>query len=1212
MFGRIALIARQDFAGYLRRPMVWIWILLMILLFWGLASGHVNVSTGGDSAIGGKKQWITSEFEFARIQTAVNMILTGFFASVLFGMAVIHDADAGILPLLASTRLRTAEYLVGKFLGCALLVGSALALNVLIPIAFYHGLPPPARAEYFGPLEWWNYIGPMVKLTIPTVALIGATAFAIGALTRKAILVFVLPTMLLLVFGLFLNSWSPIWLDVRLNRLLNWLDPFGSRWLNEVYFNVDRGADFYNIQPVHLDAGFGWSRVVLLLIAVGVLAYTIRRFGRQLRGAKHGSLAAGESVARSSIRNNRPASEPLGGWRALAMQQRSTTWLRDVWNIARYELRELRSSPGLYLFVPIIVLQGIGTAFLQEGAFGTPLLATPGILAEQNLPLLSILGCLLMMFYTVESQLRERTKRLAPIYYATQAKTAAILLGKSFANVAIGGVLAVAVLLGCLVVIAIQSQVALDLRPFLWMWGLVLLPTYIVWTALMTCVVVWTRNRYTAYAIGAAVLVATFYLELSRKMFWVFNWNAQGLVKWSDLSVLELDRGALWLNRFLMLAVAALFVYLATQFFWRRSRDAVQIASRRTWQSGLRFALRTAPFVLVPLLLGGVLWVQVSRGTQGSQSRKADLDYWRKNVETWKGVPSPAVSGVDVRVELVPEERRLAAAGWIRLRNETDQPLKQFALSQGRHWRDVQWKFDGQPLSEEAASRKIPGSVELPNYTPVNRAGLHVFSLKPPLAPGDSILVHYAFRGQFPDGITKNGGGASEFVLPSGVVLTSFGTGFFPFLGFNDQVGLDEKHKPESKVYDADFYRGCLLPAFGGGDQFHVRTTVVGPADMYFNGVGQLASDTTTGRVRTMVYESDAPVSFFNIVGGRWQVRATEHTQVYYSNLHPYNVDEIAEALEEARFWYSRWFAPYPWRDLKLSEFPGLASYAQGFATNITFSESIGFLTRDEPGADLPFMVAAHEAAHQWWGNLLMPGKGPSGDILSEGMAHFSTGLLFDQVKGTAARIAFFEKIEKRYAEMRSLDSERPMVEIDGTREGDTTVTYDRGGWVFWMLLNEMGRDNCLHGLQSFIAKYRQTPDDYPVLQDLVEHLRPFAADPQSYDAFVGQWIFGKVVPEFRLRDVQLRREGEQWLVEGQVQNVGSGAVTLELLAGRGERFRDGQPDPEFRQARTTVYLGDEQPVSFSIPCDFEPEFVRADPDALILQLKRNLAVTRF
>ena len=140
---------------------------------------------------------------------------------------------------------------------------------------------------------------------------------------------------------------------------------------------------------------------------------------------------------------------------------------------------------------------------------------------------------------------------------------------------------------------------------------------------------------------------------------------------------------------------------------------------------------------------------------------------------------------------------------------------------------------------------------------------------------------------------------------------------------------------------------------------------------------------------------------------------------------------------------------PYPWKELKISEFPALEAYAQGFPTNIPFSESIGFLIEEVPGSSLTMMVTAHEAAHQWWGNIVTPGKFPGANILSEGMAHFSTALLFEQLRGPRGRIEFLKRIEERYDNNRRVDSERPLVRIDGSKDGDTTVTYDKGGWVF-------------------------------------------------------------------------------------------------------------------------------------------------------------------
>jgi hypothetical protein len=262
-------------------------------------------------------------------------------------------------------------------------------------------------------------------------------------------------------------------------------------------------------------------------------------------------------------------------------------------------------------------------------------------------------------------------------------------------------------------------------------------------------------------------------------------------------------------------------------------------------------------------------------------------------------------------------------------------------------------------------------------------------------------------------------------------------------------------------------------------------------------------------------------------------------------------------------------------------------------------------------------MVTAHESAHQWWGNLLTPGKGPGGNILSEGMAHFSTALLTRQVKGEQGRMEFLKRIEENYGQTRRPDAERPLVKTDGTHDGDQTVTYDKGGWVFWMLYEQLGRERDLAGLRNFIATWGNGPD-FPVLQDFTAAMRPFAADPVAYDAFVDQWFFHVVVPEYQLGGARLASAahgagGAAWKVTVRVKNAGTGRMPVEVAAVRGNRFtKPGKPDPAYRDARVTVLLGKGEERTVEIPCSFSPERVVVDPDVKVLQLRRKAAVVKL
>jgi len=261
------------------------------------------------------------------------------------------------------------------------------------------------------------------------------------------------------------------------------------------------------------------------------------------------------------------------------------------------------------------------------------------------------------------------------------------------------------------------------------------------------------------------------------------------------------------------------------------------------------------------------------------------------------------------------------------------------------------------------------------------------------------------------------------------------------------------------------------------------RIAVTGPEAYTLNSVGVCTSNTVKDGWRTQVWQTDHPAKILNIVCGRWAVKRGAQSTVYYYPGHKYNVDEISSTLDAARHWYSQWFTPYPWRELKLSEFPGLAGYAQGFGTDITFSENIGFLTRNTAQTDATFLVTAHETAHQWWGNILTPANGPNGDFLSEGAAHFSTMLLFEQVKGPRGRMEFAKGIEARYNDRRRPDDERPMYDVDGKRRYDTTVIYDRGGWVFWMIYDFLGHERAMQAYHHFFQTW-STSRDHPALQD--------------------------------------------------------------------------------------------------------------------------------
>src|SRR5262249_37728322 len=300
----------------------------------------------------------------------------------------------------------------------------------------------------------------------------------------------------------------------RVNRLLMCLDPAGYRWLNETVLKVDRGVDYYNTHPVAYDAGFLLSRALFVLVGLGAAEWSARRFGGEARAAKRLHRAANGAAAAASrgLDTAGTAAEHVA-LAGLETRRVEHGLLSQAWTIGRFELRSLASSPGLYLFIPLILLQSIQAGYFATGPWGTRLLVTPGLFTSLTFDTLTLCIVFLLLFYTVESFVREQTTGLYPVYASSPLRTGAMLLGMTDANCSLAVVILLAAWLGCVIIQALQHKVRMDLRPFLLVWGLLLVPTFALWTSFVMALMAVTRDRYATYALAIASLVVTGLLQ---------------------------------------------------------------------------------------------------------------------------------------------------------------------------------------------------------------------------------------------------------------------------------------------------------------------------------------------------------------------------------------------------------------------------------------------------------------------------------------------------------------------------------------------------------------------------------------------------------------------------------------------------------------------------------------------------------------------------
>ena len=1183
-------MTRRAFRASLRQPVFWLLLALLGIIAWTEAGDPVHPYTS-EIALTGIWPYNTSAVSQGLRQGGILLLIAPWSLAMTLGLVVIRDIELRIVEVFNSTRLTPREYVWGRFSGVTGFFLLVWGLYLVLSMGFDHIVQGSGGHDLIGPFALRNYLIPTLLIGLPQIICYAGLSLFIGTWTRRPVLVFLFPLVLLLYR--FTPWWG--WMPQGITETVALLDPGGVFWVDHT-FVLGQTTEYLNTAALIPDLGFllsrlAWAGLGLAGVAGAAIIYARQvqtgvsgrghRSPRGLIGFLRGPRATAAEIrpqAKATLADLKMTTRPLGFWRAANV-------------IARSEIRDLLVRPGMYLCVPLILWIAMARMSVIDS------LLTSGILASRQYTELSMFMCLLLLFYTVESLYRERSRRMHEILGSAPVRTGAILFGKALGNSVMAAfILVVALLVNAGIIVRQQitqgSPAGFELWPFVAVWGGVLLPTFIFWTALITALFALFRNRYIVYGAGMAVFIYTLRSSIGEQSKgWVINWVGLDVLNWSDMGAFAPHGYPLLLNRLLYLSLVPLLIVLSVRWFGRRDFDATGLAGRLRPRPLLRDAVRVFPLAVPAIVLASMLAIGGRSGYQGPAAEEWEKEYWSRNVATWDGFRMPSVSHVDLDLDIEPGERSVAVDGAYTFRNHRDYAYERFPLTAGP-WEPIEWTLGGEP------------------YEPENRDGLYLFTPGEPLEPGDTVTVGFRYHVVVLKGISTTPEPVGKFVLESGVNIDGFVPVFAPVPGYRPDIGSDTHDPPE---YRGDFHEGQTEPmTLWAGPGFTVRTRITTPEEYTANGVGELVSDEQSDGRRTVVWETDHPVAMFNVVAGRYAVREGEGTAIFYHPEHDYNIEEMAIALDAARKYYAEWFHPFPWSVLKLSEYPGYLGGAQGFPTNIVISESEGFLDRSEPGSRGPFSIVAHEAAHSWWGALLTPGEGPGGDaFLSEGMANYATMLLFEQVYGDRERMAFSRLRERDHVRSHVAGRSLPPVQ---TTAGD----YNRGPWVMWMLQQEMGREHLLSGLRAFMEEYEAGPD-YPVIQDMLAVLRDFAPDTAAFDAFAEQWFFGSVLPEYRLSDVTKVREGDEWVVRGTVENVGTGRMRVQVGAVAGERWSDEGEDAGrsvvaegYRDARTEVVLGVGELAGFVIRAAFEPERVVIDPDVMVLQLRRRDAVFEF
>jgi ABC-2 type transport system permease protein len=1203
---RLRAVFRFELAYQLRRVTPWLcFAVLFLFALWMM----VGPELADDLRV--NAPYVVA---FNTVLAGVIWLLTG--ASVA-GDAAARDVQTRMHPLTYTAPVSRAEYLGGRFL-------AALALNCLILLAVPLGLLiglilPGDKAGLVGPFRPAAYLTAYGFVALPVAFVATALQFAWATLARRAMAAYLASVLLfatshfvvMMVAGL-LERWE----------LVRLLDVVGIGGIVNGLENTWTTAE-KNTRLVLLEGPLLWNRLLWLGVAAGALALTYSRF-RLAHPAEGGgrSRAARRRTGRSPA--HAAAAIPESAPVVVPQVRRSFglgTYARQTLGIAWTSFRAVAKSRAGLALVAVFALQLV--VFMPEYVkfMGVPMLPVTGrilgsltaAVGDVGTPLVVI--PLLIAFYAGELFWRERDAGMGDITDAAPVPEWTLFVGKL-----LGLGLALAAWLAILAAAGILAQAVMGHHDF--QVGLYLkvlfglqLPEYLLFACLALALHVAVNRKYLGHVAALLALGAIgFAPRLGLRHDLLVYGAGPG---WSYTEMRGFGGSVwpwLWFRAYW--AAWALLLVVAARLLWARDREGSPGARLRTARRRLTRATVGAVAVAVGLGLGlgGFVFYNTNvlheYRTASDDAREA-AEYERR-YRRYADAPQPLLGATRLHVEIHPERRQVEIRGTYRLVNRGEVPIDTIHLATVPEVRTTGVAF-GRPAARVLSDDDL---------------GHHVYALREPLRPGDSLTMGFAVLREA-RGFRE--GGVDEAVVANG---TLFGNrDWLPMIGYQPlrelrgegerrAHGLAGAPSLPGSLHGSDYARRYV----GGAELIDFEATVGTDADQVAIAPGTLRRTWTEGGRRYFHYATDAPIrneyalfsARYALHEARWEDPAgsgrTVAIQVFHHPGHTANLNRMVRSIRTALTHFSAEFGPYPYRHIRFVEQAGGDGGMSADASSIAYEEGFSHFDPGDPaeGLDLPFYIVAHEVAHQWWGSQVASAYVEGAWLMSESLAVYSGMQALREEYGQDQVRRYLGLVRSIYAFPRS----RAAVPL--LRANESFLGYRKGAVALYALSRYVGEDRVNLALRRLVEKHSTGVPPLPTSLDLYGELRAVTPDSLRYllhDLFeantywelttdqaaaertaAGTW---RVTLDVRTRKVVVDTAG----VETEVPMNDWVEVGVSALPVTG----DGPQERIYLQ-KHRIRSG-EQTITVTVPR--EPAAAGIDPDYLLIDLKTEDNVRR-
>ena len=1110
---------RFEVAYQLRRVSTWFYFVLILALSFQMAR-EVFVAEAREGGY-----FLNAPFAVAQV-TLVACMLSLLALAAVAGGAAARDVETRMHPLLYTTPVGKATYLGGRFL-------AAFTLGALIMTAIPAGLLaaallPGEHADLYGSIRPAAYLSAYFLLALPNAFVAVTLMFSAAVLGRRGVASYLGGAF---VFFAAVVSWQLVAVSLGHWGLAKLTDPLGLTIIAEMSKAWTPGEK--NALVVGLQASVLANRLAWVGVALCVLALTYFRFrfahvavegwrGR-LRRTGVRLAAANAAAKREPAQGDHEAATALSAPVAVPRVRRTfgtATRARQTLAVARESFRVIVTgwgSPalaGLTVFVNLI-----GPLWFEDEGF--PQLPTTGefvnVLEQTAEHGMWLIVPLLIVYYAGELVWREREAGLSEIAGAAPVPVWVFFAGR-FAGLALWLVVVQAVVTATAMLVQIRmGYYEFELGLYARILFGIRLTDYLLFAVLALVVHVAVEQKYVGHLISilAYVLVA-FGPQLGIEPGLLVYGSDPGWT-YSDMRGLEPFVGA-WLLFKLYWAAWAMLLAVAAKLLWPRGKECglrsrLRAAGRRLTRPTVVVAALAAALVLT---FGGLIFYNTSV-LYASHAAPSGTE-WRAEYERRYGgyaaVPQPRPTATKLHVEIYPKRRAVEMRGTYDLVNMTEATIDSIhvATAHGVETRAV--GFD-RPASPELVDAEL---------------GHRIYALETPLRPGDSLRLLFEVRFD-PRGFPVSDTDAS--VASNG---TFFGTGWLPVVGYQrgrEVRGTGERRahgltpRPEIPPHDDPVaimnlagHEPIMFEAVVGTDEGQVA---VAP--------GALRRSWAQDGRRYFHYATDAPIlnnyAFFSaayaVREGRWN---DVEIQIFHHPGHVLNVERMISSVQASLEHLTRQLGPYPHRQIRFVEHPGRRRTLFAHPINIRYQEGFSFINPvDDPrGIDLPFAVVAHEVAHQWWGNRLVPASVVGAPLLTESLAWYSALEVVESAYGYEHRDLLLGAMREAYLSPRGRAGP-PLL-----RAAERFLWYRKGVIALHALREYVGAERVNAALRRFFERYGSATPPLPTPLDLYRELQ--AVTPEELRYLLADLFEANTYWELAAKRVEAERLGTgEWRV---------------------------------------------------------------------------------